>query len=74
MRYKHKCNSIKELIQKLEEVVEQIRSNHTILVDWEEVDIPDETVFKVRFKEDGPERKLKLKIEWGEEDDELSED
>ena len=64
MRYKHKCVSRKELIHKLEEVVSQIRNRQTILVDWQEVDIPDETIFKVRFREDGDQRQLKLKIEW----------
>lgn len=67
MRYKHKCVSRKELIQKLEEVVSEIRDRHTILVDWQEVGIPDETIFKVRFREEGAQRQLKLKIEWGGE-------
>ncbi|AZR73784.1 hypothetical protein BBF96_10535 [Anoxybacter fermentans] len=64
MKYKHRCSSTKELIQKLEEVVKQIRDHHTILVDWQEVEIPEETVFKVRFKDKGTSRQLKLKIEW----------
>ena len=67
MRYKHKCVSRKELIHKLEEVVSQIRNRQTILVDWQEVDIPDETIFKVRFREEGDQRQLKLKIEWAKE-------
>lgn len=67
MRYKHKCVSRKELIHKLEEVVSQIRNRQTILVDWQEVDIPDETIFKVRFREAGDQRQLKLKIEWAGE-------
>jgi hypothetical protein len=68
MKYKHKCSSSRELIEKLQEVVHQIRDHRTILVDWQEVDIPDETVFKVRYKEDEQtgQKQLKLKIEWGE--------
>ena len=67
MRYKHKCVSRKELIHKLEEVVSQIRNRQTILVDWQEVDIPDETIFKVRFRDAGDQRQLKLKIDWAGE-------
>lgn len=66
MRYKHKCVSSKELIHKLEELCKQIREHRSILVDWQEVEIPEETVFKVRFKEDELDNKkeLKIKIEW----------
>lgn len=68
MKYKHKCSSSRELIEKLQEVVNQIRDHRTILVDWQEVEIPAETVLKVRYKEDEQtgQRQLKLKIEWGE--------
>ncbi len=68
MRYKHKCNSTKELVEKLDEVVKQIRDSHTILVDWQEVGIPEETTLKVRFREEETSRQLKLRIEWNEAD------
>ncbi len=64
MKYKHKCNSTKELLEKLDEVVKQIRDHHTILVDWEEVEIPEETTLKVRFSEEDSSRHLKFRIEW----------
>lgn len=65
MNYKHKCSSSDELVHKLSQLVEQIRDHHTILVDWQEVPIPEETVFTVRFIE-GDTRQLKFKISWGE--------
>lgn len=65
MHYKHKCTSITELVETLEEVVRQIRDHRSILVDWQEVMIPEETVLKVRYEENAIKRQLKLKIEWG---------
>lgn len=65
MHYKHKCTSVRELVETLEEVVRQIRDHRSIIVDWQEVAIPEETVLKVRYKEEENTRQLKLKIEWG---------
>lgn len=65
MHYKHKCSSMKELVGTLEEVVRQIRDDQSILVDWQAITIPEETVLKVRYKEEEATRQLKLKIEWG---------
>ena len=66
MNYKQKCSSTDELVAKLSELVQQIENHHTILVDWQEVEIPEETVFAVRYVEHENGRQLKFKIIWGE--------